>query len=175
MKPEMMHPLVDVYGRLGFLLRRGHQIAVSVFSDACREYAITPPQHGVLLLASRVPGIDQAGVSRLMGLDKSTSALIISNLARRRLLVRKSDPHDLRRYHLEVTRRGLKLLEEVSGCVAAAQQRLVAPFSAEERETLSELLGRLVQTFNDSTRAPIDNSAYYIAQLRREKRRGRCR
>jgi DNA-binding MarR family transcriptional regulator len=153
------HPLADIYSRLGFLVRRAHQISVSIFNEECAAFEITPPQYGVLTLISRVPGIDQISVSRLFGFDRSTTALIVSNLVKRDLVSRAADPADRRRYSLQLTAAGNSTLAKVASSAKAAQDHLAAPFSTEELETLLSLLGRLNDTFNAQSRTLLDPAA----------------
>ena len=166
MKDEPLHPLAEIYHRPGFMIRRAHQIAMSIFIEEAAEHALTPTQHGVLIVASRLPGVDQSGVSRLMGLDKSTAGLVISNLVKRKLVVRTPDEHDGRRHHLRITRAGERTLERVASAVARAQERLLEPFTPAERRTLIELLRRLTESFNDVTRTPVDERAYAMTRVR---------
>ncbi len=166
MRDEPLHPLAEIYNRPGFMIRRAHQIAVSVFIGAAAEHALTPTQHGVLIVASRLPGVDQIGVSRLMGLDKSTAGLVISNLVGRKLLDRTPDKRDRRRHHLRITRAGERTLVRVAPAVARAQERLLEPFTPAEGRTLVELLRRLTESFNDVTRTPVDDRAYEMTRVR---------
>ncbi len=166
MKDEPLHPLAEIYHRPGFMIRRAHQIAMSIFIEEAAEHALTTTQHGALIVVSRLPGVDQIGVSRLMGLDKSTAGLVISNLVARKLLARTADKRDSRRHHLRITRAGERMLEAVAAGVARAQERLLRPFTAAERRTLIELLQRLIDAFNDVTRTPVDKRAFDMTRAR---------
>ena len=163
------HPLADVYGRPGFMIRRAHQIAEALFAQECVEFNLTTTQHGVLRVASRMPGIDQTGIGRLLGLDKSTVALVVRNLAQRDLLKRFPDEGDFRRHHIEITAAGKRLITRVEGAVGRARKRLVSPLSAAECQTFIALLERIVDSFNEVTRAPIDDRPLFEAALRERK------
>ena len=163
------HPLADVYGRPGFMIRRAHQIAEALFAEECIAFNLTTTQHGVLRVASRMPGIDQTGIGRLLGLDKSTVALVVRNLAQRKLLRRIPDEGDFRRHQIELTAAGARLLERVESAVENARKRLISPLSAAERDTFVALLERIVDTFNEVTRAPIDDRPLFEAALRERK------
>jgi hypothetical protein len=54
----------SLHMRPGFLLWRAHHIAVSIFSDECRELSITPSQLAVLSVVKEVRGIDQMEARR---------------------------------------------------------------------------------------------------------------
>jgi DNA-binding MarR family transcriptional regulator len=176
--PEGGHPLSDVYGRPGFMIRRAHQIAAAIFAEECVLYNLTTTQHGVLRVVSRMPGVDQTGIGRLMGLDKSTVAVVVRNLEGRRLLERLPDEGDSRRRHIQVTSAGARLLGEVNGAIEKARKRLLAPLTSEEQKVFMRLLGRVVDTYNHLTPAPIDDRPILEAALRDRrnhlrKKRGR--
>lgn len=136
--------LQELYRRPGFMIRRCHQIAVSIFADECREFDLTTTQYGILYVLSRYPGIDQISLARLLGLDRSTTGMVVARLEERLLLRRAVDPTDKRKRLLELTPAGEKMLARVQPVVRRAQERLFAPFNAQEREMLIALLDRLI-------------------------------
>jgi DNA-binding MarR family transcriptional regulator len=136
--------LQELYRRPGFMIRRCHQIAVAIFADECREFDLTTTQYGILYVLGRSPGVDQISIARLLGLDRSTTGMVVGRLEERQLLRRAVDPADKRKRLLELTPAGDKLLTRVQPVVRRAQERLFAPFSTEERELLVKLLDRLI-------------------------------
>ena len=68
------------------MIRRAHQIGVAIFLEEARESRITPTQYGVLVILGHRPGIDQNTLARLLGLDRSTTGLVVRKLAERRVL-----------------------------------------------------------------------------------------
>ena len=73
-------PIDDLYGRPGFMLRRAHQIAVSLFMEETGELRITTTQFGILHLLKHSPGLDQISVAKLLGLDRSTTGMVLGTL-----------------------------------------------------------------------------------------------
>lgn len=136
--------LQELYRRPGFMIRRCHQIAVATFADECRELDLTTTQYGILYVLSRHPGIDQISLARLLGLDRSTTGMVVGRLEERELLRRATDPSDKRKRLLELTPAGEKLLARALPVVRRAQERLFAPFDAQERELLVALLDRVI-------------------------------
>jgi DNA-binding MarR family transcriptional regulator len=137
--------LQDLYRRPGFMIRRCHQIAAAIFADECREFDLTTTQYGILYVLSRYSGSDQISLARLLGLDRSTTGMVVGRLEERQLLRRAIDPTDKRKRLLELTPAGEKLLTRVQPVVRRAQEQLFAPFSSEEREMLVRLLDRLIE------------------------------
>ena len=169
---RMAKAVNSLHTRPGFLLWRAHHIAVSIFSDECRGVAITLSQLAVLSVVKEVPGIDQMEVSRLAGLDRFTTALVVSNLIKRGFMFRERRAGDRRCYGLGISAAGLRLLGRVRHGADRARARLISPFSRPEQRALTHLLQRLVTTLNDDARAPLDEAALPTpAQLPRKKLR----
>lgn len=155
--------LEDIYRRPGFMIRRAHQIAVAIFLEETRESRVTPTQYGVLVILARRPGIDQNTLARLLGLDRSTTGLVVRKLAERGLIARATGIGDMRRREVKLTRIGAALLRRVAADARRAQQRLLSPLPARERQRFLDLLAGLTEAFNRTTRVPVD----YAAGLRR--------
>jgi DNA-binding MarR family transcriptional regulator len=147
--------LADLYSRPGFMLRRGHQIAVGIFVQECGAIGLTPPQHGVLVVADNAPGLDQAGIARSLGFDRATTGALIQGLERRGLLRRESSAADLRRKTLVVTPRGRAMLQRAQMAVRRTSDRLLAPLAAKERRQFVQLLERLTAALNGASRTPV--------------------
>lgn len=145
-----------LYKRPGFLLRRAHQISVSLFmEEAGKQDATTTTQYGVLVILQSCEGLDQIGVSKKVGLDRSTTGLVIKKLEGEGLVVRIEDPKDRRRKIIVLTARGERKLERLRGPAARAQEQALAAFEPEEAQQFLWLLDKFVQRFNGVTRAPI--------------------
>lgn len=142
-----------LYKRPGFMLRRAHQISVSLFVEECA--GMTTTQYGVLVILRCCEGLDQIGLSKRVGLDRSTTGLVAKKLEDDGLVVRIEDPKDRRRKIIVLTAKGERRLEQVREGAARAQARALSAFSAGEAEQFLGLLGKFVDTFNGVTRAPI--------------------
>ncbi len=170
MNKRLSKAVSSLHTRPGFLLWRAHHIAVSIFSDECRDLAITPSQLAVLSVVKEVRGIAQMEISRLAGLDRFTTALVVSNLIKRGLMLREQRAGDRRCYGLGISPAGLKLMNRVRRGTDRARARLVSPFTVPEQRVLNLLLERLVVTLNDDARAPLDEAALPCAP--RQPQRG---
>jgi DNA-binding MarR family transcriptional regulator len=137
------------------LLRRGHQIAVGIFVQECAAIGLTPPQHGVLVVAANSPGLDQAGIARALGFDRATVGALIHGLERRGMLRREGSATDRRRKVLALTARGRAMLARAQGAVRKTSERLLAPLPARDRARFVDLLARLTDTLNAASRTPV--------------------
>jgi MarR family transcriptional regulator, lower aerobic nicotinate degradation pathway regulator len=154
-KKRRPESLGDLYSRPGFLLRRGHQIAVGIFEQECNAIGLTSPQHGVLVVADNAPGLDQAGIARALGFDRATIGALVQGLERRGLLQRKSSAADLRRKTLVVTPRGRELLRRAQVAVRHTSDRILAPLAIGERQRFVLLLEKLTGALNGASRTPL--------------------
>lgn len=144
-----------LYKRPGFLLRRAHQISVSLFMSESAEIGATTTQYGVLTILRYCEGLDQIGLSKKVGLDRSTTGLVVKKLADDGLVVRVEDPKDRRRKIIVLTAKGERHLESLRAPAARAQKIALSAFTPAEAGQFLALLEKFVNKFNDVTRAPI--------------------
>jgi DNA-binding MarR family transcriptional regulator len=149
-------PLEDLYQRPGFLIRRAQQIAVSIFLEETGALRITNTQYGILFLLKQRQGLDQISVAKLLGLDRSTTGMVLGKLEQAGLIGRCVGAHDRRTRTLALTPSGETLLAQLAEPARRAQTRVLAAFSAQDQEVFLELLAKLVGKFNDSTRVPLE-------------------
>jgi len=147
--------LEELYRRPGFLIRRAQQIAVSLFLEESGALGITNTQYGILMVLNHRPGTDQITLARLLGLDRSTTGMVVDKLERTGLVKRRIANGDRRKRELVLTRAGERMLEQLGGPAQRAQSRVLSPFTAEERIAFLALLEKLVGRFNGSTRVPL--------------------
>jgi DNA-binding MarR family transcriptional regulator len=149
-------PLEELYRRPGFMIRRMHQIAVSLFVEETGKLGVTNRQYGLLFVLEHRPGIDQISVANLLGLDRSTTGMVLKKLEQDGLVVRSVEARDRRRHSLQLTRSGKRLLSQLAGPAQRAQARVLAAFTPDERTLFLGLLGKFIGAFNESTRVPLD-------------------
>jgi DNA-binding MarR family transcriptional regulator len=147
--------LNDLYARPGFLLRRAHQISVAIFLEETAAFGVTSTQYGALYVIQHVDGLDQIGLARLLGVDRSTSALVVTKLESAGWIVRQTDTADRRRKVLVLTAQGRALLEQLAGPAGRVRQRLLDVFTAEEGTQFLALLSKFADAFNGEIRAPL--------------------
>jgi DNA-binding MarR family transcriptional regulator len=136
------------------LIRRCHQIAVSLFHEECPE-PLTPIQFAVLALLRQYDGIDQITLAGLAALNRSTAGEVVARMEGAGLLRRADDPTDRRVKNVFLTRSGLRLLARVEGSIERVQQRLLAPLDKDERARFLDCLSRIARDNNDLSRAPM--------------------
>jgi DNA-binding MarR family transcriptional regulator len=107
-----------------------------------------------LLTALDESGPDsQAALSRRCGIDRSDMVALVNDLARGGLLERRPDETDRRRNVVSLTAAGRERLQALREVIAAAQDELLAPLSASERERLVALLTTVLEHHPPATSA----------------------
>jgi MarR family transcriptional regulator, lower aerobic nicotinate degradation pathway regulator len=147
--------LNELYNRPGFLLRRANQICVSIFLEEAADLGITTTQFGAMMVLSSRNDLDQIGLAKLLGIDRSTAALVVGKLEKSGYLARGRDSADLRRHVLLLTREGHDLLDALVVPAERARRREMAAFTEIEAQTFVLLLKKFVDTFNTQIRTPI--------------------
>jgi len=144
------HPpaLIDaalVTGAVGYRLRRAHFRFVEAWQRrfAALGLPIAPMQGGMLVLIGANPGISQGELMRLLGVEGSTMVQAIARLVALGLIARRRSAEDRRRFALRLTPRGEEARALIMAHLKAHEEAVLAGFTAEERETLRQLLGRI--------------------------------
>jgi MarR family transcriptional regulator, lower aerobic nicotinate degradation pathway regulator len=113
-------------------------------SDAHATVGAGPYHYRVLASLQEFGPSSQADLSRRGNLDRSDVVAAINELAEQGYVERAPDPNDRRRNLVHVTRAGTRQLRRMDRTLDKVQDALLAPLSAEERQTLTDLLARLL-------------------------------
>lgn len=151
--------LEEMYAKPGHLIRRCHQIVVSLFHEECRAKRITPVQYAFLVALNSEQagsgGLDQVSLAGLVAVDRSTASATLRQLALRGLVRRKLSTHDRRAKLLSITPAGRRLLESVRPSIERITERLLDPLTAAERRDFVRLLAKVGDRHNESSRVPL--------------------
>ena len=90
------------------------------------------------------PGEDQITLSGRVAFDAATSGSVIGRLEAKGWVRREADASDKRRKLLWTTPEGEQAALKMKRAVSRAQQRIVSPLDAQEREQLVALPSKLV-------------------------------
>lgn len=134
----------DYHSAPGHLIRRAHQLSVSVFAEKTAEFDITPVQFAMLNALMDDPGEDQMTLAGKVAFDAATSGAVIARLEAKGLLRRDADTKDKRRKLLTATSEGEKLVMAMKAAVADVQLQILKPLSVDEANQFTNLLNKLV-------------------------------
>lgn len=141
----------------GHLIRRMHQISVSVFAERMTREGIdlTPVQFAALSTIAAQPGVDQATLAGAIAYDRATLGGVVDRLQHKGLIARVVKTADRRARALTLTAEGEALLTMARPIVTALQDDIVVGLDADERATLNRLMQKATRTGNDLSRAPL--------------------
>jgi DNA-binding MarR family transcriptional regulator len=137
------------------MIRRAHQITLSLFSEETGELGVTTTQYGVLWMLRSRPYLDQIGLAKLMGLDRSTAGLVVGKLEQSGLITRRNDVVDRRKKVLVLTEEGRAMLARLAKPARRAQERVLSAFTEDEAKQFLGLLSKFIAAFNQRVRTPI--------------------
>lgn len=135
--------------RPGFLVRRLHQIHVSLFVEVCADFKITPLQYSVLSVLAAHGTTDQTKLAAAVALDRTTTTGIVKRLHERGLTQRETSESDRRAQACSLTVAGRSLLLRMEASARKAHRDTLAPLPPKEQATLLALLSRVVAAHSD--------------------------
>lgn len=147
----------DIYHMPGHLIRRLHQISLSIFQDRMKAAGtdMTPVQFATLEALSTRPGIDQATLAGLIAYDRATIGGVVDRLETKGLVARATSPRDRRAKVLELSSKGVALIARLNPVVEEMQSDILPGLSADERDQFIALATRAAAAGNDRSRAPL--------------------
>jgi len=130
--------------QVGYLLRRAHQRASSIFQSTIGDPNITPTQYSSMVKLHEYTELSQNLLGRLVGMDKATMQGVVRRLRDRGLVDSRPDPGDARRTLLSLTLDGQKLVARLLMNGPAVSRETLKPLTGPEQRQLLELLSRII-------------------------------
>ncbi|HEY7550062.1 MAG TPA: MarR family transcriptional regulator [Hyphomicrobiaceae bacterium] len=129
--------------QIGFVLRRAHQKATSIFNGVMSGFGITPTQFAALARLDDAGRVSQNELGRLTAMDPATVWGVINRLIKQGYVAQSPDPNDARLVMVELTDAGRKATLRMKAVAANVSRETLRPFTEEEANQLLDLLGRL--------------------------------
>ena len=142
-RPETGREVKLLDGLVGYNLKRAYMIFQDDFRKTLGESGLTPRAFAVLTLIQEIPNVTQSAISRRLGIERSGLVAIVDDLEQRRLVLRVAVPGDRRVQALALTDEGKRIQRLSTEAVREHEERLLAAFTQEQRQTLLDLLHRL--------------------------------
>lgn len=159
----------DLYDQPGHLMRRAHQITVSLFQEEVGE-VVSPKEFAILRMIHETPDVDQVRLARLIGIDTSSAALTAAKLEKRGLIARTVSTVDRRLLSLRLTPEGEQLLDDTVSGVYRMREKLLSPLTESEQKVFMRLLRKFVHLHNDESRAPLWTQVDATKPLKRKSK-----
>jgi DNA-binding MarR family transcriptional regulator len=102
-------------------------------------------EYAVLSHLDAEPDIDLNGLAARLGVEQSHGSVLVDRLTQMRLVERRINDADRRARLLCLTAQGTKLYQRLRRAAPARQNRMLAPLTAAERETLLDLLVKVIK------------------------------
>jgi DNA-binding MarR family transcriptional regulator len=131
---QRLLPLLDYLARVG---RRAAEVSMS-------PGGLRPRHLIALKLLHEHGAVGQQALAETLSLDPSNVVGLLNDLEERRLITRRRDSEDRRRHIVEVSSLGEKELELANARLSCVEDELLMALSADERNTLYDLLVRAV-------------------------------
>lgn len=116
------------------------------------------------------PGITQAGVCKITGLDKGAVARQTANLEAKGYLERRDNPQDRRSRLLFATTKAENLKNSKAEIETFFYEWLLAELSEEEKETFCQTLNKLYQRSKTESKAGFVHVAEVVAQQSKKRK-----
>ncbi|HWK44187.1 MAG TPA: MarR family transcriptional regulator [Stellaceae bacterium] len=130
--------------QVGYLLRRAHQRATSVFLEGMAPDALTPTQFATLVKLAELGPMSQNHLGRTIAMDPATSQGVVRRLVEQGLIHRAADTTDRRRAVLSLTEEGRGVIERCRKRGLGISAKILSPLQPAEREVFVRLLKQLV-------------------------------
>jgi|SRR5687767_3606351 len=127
---------------LGLYLHIAYHHVMSSFAGMVGRREVTPAIIGLLAMLAEHPGVSQAKLARLMGLERATVGTTVARAITAGFVVRQDA--DARSYTLSLSPRGERMLRTLRRRIAAHESAAGSHLTVEERRTLRSLLNKLV-------------------------------
>ncbi|EFL36028.1 MarR-family transcriptional regulator [Streptomyces viridochromogenes DSM 40736] len=139
-------PLPAIRSLPSWLLGRAAARGRALVAEALAEQGMRMWHHVVLSAVRDLGPVAQADLGRGVRLDPKDLVGVLNDLQSAGLVVREPDPRDRRKNAVSLTEEGARLLKRCEKAARAANDELLAPLSAAEREQLTGMLRRISGT-----------------------------
>ena len=98
---------------VGHLLGLAHVAITQLCTEVMEPLQLTPKQFVAMEFISKNPCISQKNIAENIGTAPAVMVGILDYLSKRGLLKRKRSPHDRREFYVQLTPKGMDMLEEI--------------------------------------------------------------
>ncbi|KRD04711.1 MarR family winged helix-turn-helix transcriptional regulator [Streptomyces sp. Root264] len=139
-------PLPAIRALPSWLLGRAAARGRALVAEALAAEGLKMWHHVVLSAVRDLAPVAQAELGRSVGLDPKDVVGVLDDLQSAGLVVRAPDPEDRRKNAVSLTEEGRRVLLRCEKAALEANEMLLAPLGAREREQFTRLLIRISGT-----------------------------
>jgi DNA-binding MarR family transcriptional regulator len=137
---------VGVKSLLGYKLKKTQHALRLHMDEALRALDLTTPQYAVLAQLELKPGASNAALARSAFITAQTMHGIVSNLEKRHLVKRKSDPQHGRILCTELTSKGMQVVQQAHNIISKVEAIMTSTIAEDNKVLLEKLL---LECFNN--------------------------
>jgi len=137
---------LGVKGLLGYKLKKTQHALRLHMDEALETLELTTPQYAVLAQLELRPGISNAALARSSFITAQTMHGIVSNLEKRELIQRKSNPDHGRILCAELTKKGMKIVHQAHKIISKVEANMTSTITEDNKALLEKLL---LECFNN--------------------------
>jgi DNA-binding MarR family transcriptional regulator len=119
-------------------------IIVPAYDAVKRDLGITRSEYLLLMALSHYPVLTAQDVSRLSGRPRNSISRAVHRMLAVGHLARDPDPMDARQARLSITETGRALHHQIAERIRLHQEEVLSPLTERERETVVDLLTKVV-------------------------------
>ncbi|MFB8771581.1 MarR family winged helix-turn-helix transcriptional regulator [Streptomyces broussonetiae] len=129
-----------------WLLARAAARGRTLMAQALAAEGLKVWHHVVLLAVRDLAPVAQADLGRRVRLDPKDLVGVLDDLQSAGLVLRAPDPRDRRKNAVSLTKEGARLLARCERAAGRADEELLSPLTAAERERFTGMLARIAGT-----------------------------
>ena len=145
---------INVTGLLGYKLKQTQHSLRLRMDEALRTLDLTTPQYAVLAQLELRPGISNAALARSSFITAQTMHAIVSNLEKRNLVKRKSDPQHGRILCTDLTTQGMKVVQQAHNIISKVEASMTSTITEDNKVLLEKLLLECFNNLHANRMAP---------------------
>lgn len=138
-------PSMDDVDNILWHLKQAWYFALTAVNDAVSHHGVSTAQIGILRQLTDEAGLSGAELARRMLITPQGVQLALKSLEDRGLVERKPDPQHARILQAYLTDKGRKVAAAVVNDAIAAHEAVFGVLTADEQQTLRELLAKVVE------------------------------
>lgn len=139
---------INVTDLLSYKLKQTQHKLRLQMDESLNLLELTTPQYAVLAQLELRPGISNADLARASFIKPQTMHGIVSNLEKRNLIKRKSDPEHGRVLSTQLTKKGLEVLRKAHIIIAKIEKSMTMSMNDKNRSLFEKLLVDCLENLN---------------------------
>lgn len=121
-----------------------NQVSSAIARHYAERFTLTIPEWRVIAVLGETPGLSARDVAARTAMDKVQVSRAVASLIAAGRVARTPDKDDARIGHLELTRSGRAVYEDVSPLALRLEEQFLQELSASERKEFDRLLTKLL-------------------------------